>query len=144
MTLPIEQYFKDEDSLNGLIELYYDLFERIQKYEKDLKDGRMDTDLDMQTGLKELASIFSSLNVVYHLASFFETQQKNTFYIQKKIELEKSGTKYSETSLKTEAHHQANSYVRITSIFGAYRESCEKLIYVLQTSLNNLHKEKYS
>jgi len=140
----IEKYFKDEKGLEQLLLKYKEVFEKINYYEGLFKDGILSTPNETDDAMKQLGSIYSTLNVV---ATIADTQKKNIedkYFVDlrnKKIK-KKKGDKVIAAVLDKESSVHVALYRRVRNIFQAYRDSCDRLISICQSSLKSLDKEQ--
>ena len=132
--------FKDEKSILKLIEDYKEPFERINYFAQLLSDKViLGMPHEMTEAMAELASIFVSLNEITYEA---ETEHINE---EDRLSERKRGDRASKenyTSYEIEVERIA-LLRRIRNIFRERRESCEKLISVIQSLLRIVDKEKF-
>lgn len=139
----IEYYFK-EGKLGEVFEPFREPFDRIVFYEDSLKNGVVDTPDEIYQAIKELVAIFSLLNVTAKIAETYKTNTEVKYYNTRKIELQKEAKAERITSafLDKEASYHVTEYRRVANIFAAYRDSCDRIVSVLQSCLKSLDREK--
>lgn len=139
----IERYFESPENLNGVIDKFLESFERIGHFEDCLKNSTIDNPHLVKEALNELAAIYSVLNVVARVAEAYRINKELYFYHIKKMECDKLSIKYTEKQLESDSRLKVEAYRRISSIFEGYRDSCDKMISVLQSSLKSIERERF-
>ena len=129
-----------EKGLDVFYDKYKDVFERIQHYEVILREGAVESPAAINEAMKELVSLYSTLNTA---TAFIESKTKvkeSQSYIQHSDRL--NGSKPSENYIKSFVAQDANLYFRACKVFSNYRDSCDRMTSVLQSSLNYAKKER--
>jgi|WetSurSiteA1Bulk_404760.scaffolds.fasta_scaffold00683_15 hypothetical protein len=138
----IEEHFQNKEKLPELLEQYQEVFDVILYWESCLKNDAVDTPSETDKAMKQLASVYSTLNVVARIAETYKINAESKYYNVKRMELENEGHKTVAASLENEATEHVSDYRRIRNIFEGYRDSCDRLISVLQSSLKSAEREK--
>lgn len=139
----IESYFIDTGKLLQILVDSQEIFNRIVFFQNALRAGAIDHPNDVDKALKELVALYSHLNVVARIADNWLVLAEEGYFNARKIEADKNKEKYSIAALEKEAEVHAFDFLRVKNIFEAYRDSCDRIISVLQSSLKSLDKEKF-
>jgi hypothetical protein len=140
----IEKYFADPNKLQELIVICSQDFDRIAHYETLLAEGAIDNPGEIDKAMHELVSIFSRLNVISRIAESYKNRVEAQEYFAERIKLENQGSKPTEKHLDLHARRQAEPYRRIVAIFEGYRDSSDRMISVLQSSLKSMERERHA
>ena len=138
----IEFYFQNSENLDKVFDAYDETFDRIKYFEDSLKAGAVDNPVVTQEVLKELVAIYSWLNVTTKIAESYKETAEAKHYTKLKMEAETKGEKVSNASLEKETDLFISNYRRICNIFTGYRDSCDRMISVLQSCLKSTDREK--
>lgn len=133
-----------EGKLTELREKYQECFDRIHEYEVMFREGVIQSAVQTDEALKELGAIFSSLNVVAYLCDVFVKNIETSEFNRLKIGASAAGKITTITSdlLKKQASESVNEYRITAAIFCGYRDSCDRLVSICQSSLKFEEKER--
>ncbi len=129
-----------EQGLDIFYDKYKDTFERIQHHEIALREGAVETPAAINDAMKELVSLYSTLNTATALIESKTKVKEAQSYISNNDRL--NGTKPSEKYINSFVVQDVNLYMRACKIFSNYRDSCDRMTSVLQSSLNYAKKER--
>ena len=118
---------------------YAPVFDCIVSYEGSLREGVISTPGAIDEAMKELVALYSTLNTATALVETKTTIQEAKAYIQFK-DLS-NGLKTTERYLTSQVDLACESYHRLCKIFETYRDSCDRMISVLQSSLKHTERE---
>ena len=121
--------------LEELLKYYQECFLKLHQYEMDFKKGVIQSGFRTDQVMKELAGIYSMLNIVVAIVDTWKTTQENTQYNLLRIEKENNKEKVISSLIEKEASEFVNDIRRVRNIFEAYRDSCDRLISICQSSL---------
>ena len=139
--MSIEELEKQLDSgLDAFYLRYKEVFERIQHHELALREGAVETPAAINDAMKELVSIYSTLNTATALVESKTKVKEAQSYINRSDSL--NGTKPSEKYINSFVVQDVSLYMRACKIFSNYRDSCDRMTSVLQSSLNYAKKER--
>ena len=139
--LDIENLFKQEDTLNKVLDECKEDFDKVDYFANIMKTNVTDNPEEVKKALNELTGTFSNLRTVLALA---ETEKKNRhirFKESLRIEIEKENGKYVDSKAEVQASAAVIEYRRIRNIILAYKESAEKAISSLQSILKYMAVE---
>ena len=137
----IEEYF-EKKNLDGLLTKYGECFERLDHFTNAFKTGSIDNSLMTDMTLKELGAIFSSLNIVAQLSEYYFELAEATEITNLRIHLESNKEKVVASLLEKQAELTVTDYKRICVIFQTFRDNCDKLISICQSSLKSGDQER--
>lgn len=137
----IEFHFKN-GNLEELLEKYDEVFDRVVYYEGCFRNEAIETPHDIALAMNEITALYSSLNIVSKIADAYKINLEDKYYNNRRIEIEKEGKKSVAGNLEKESSLHVSDYRRVRNIFEAYRDSCDKMIFVLQSSLKSTEREK--
>ena len=137
----IEKLFESTETLNQVLEKCQEDFEKIDYWGNLLRSGVVDNPAEIKRALTELAGAYSNLRVILGIAEYKKKNKQVRFKEQIRIDTENEGKKYIDTKAETQASAHVAEYRRVRNIIGAYKESADKSIGVLQNVNNNLDKE---
>ena len=120
-----------KQKLKELLDKYKDIFQRVEDYGNQFREGIIDSPHIVDSAMSELIGIFVSLNTATIVLES-ETRAKEDLCKEEK----KKDIISNESSI-------INLFRRMRNIFRAYRDNCEKLITVCQSRLRTFDKEKY-
>lgn len=133
-----------EQKLNGdlaqFLHSYIEVFERIQHYELMLSEGTVETPGAIDSAMKELVALYSTLNLATALINAKLAVHEARAYIQFKDQ--SNGLKTTESYLKSQVDLATEPFNRISVIFSSCRDNCDRMISVLQSSLKHAEREK--
>jgi hypothetical protein len=139
----IETYLETHEGMTKLLEEFKEAFERIEFVSDLFKEGNVNTHQLTDQIMKELGGWYSSLNVVVMLS---ETKKKNheaCYFNSVRNQMENVGKKKVIAAvIDREVSESASSIRRIRNIFQSYRDNCDRLMSVCQSSLKALEREK--
>lgn len=139
--MSIQELERDlEQGLDIFYAKYKDTFERIQHHEVALREGAVETPAAINDAMKELVSIYSTLNTATALVESKTKVKEAQSYINRSDSL--NGTKPSEKYINSFVVQDVSLYMRACKIFSNYRDSCDRMTSVLQSSLNYAKKER--
>ena len=139
--MSIQELERDlEQGLDIFYAKYKDTFERIQHHELALREGAVETPAAINDAMKELVSIYSTLNTATALVESKTKVKEAQSYINRSDSL--NGTKPSEKYINSFVVQDVSLYMRACKIFSNYRDSCDRMTSVLQSSLNYAKKER--
>lgn len=133
-----------EGKLAELRDKYKECFDRIHEYEAMFREGVIQSAVQTDEALKELGAIFSSLNVVAYLCDVYVKNITDSEFNRLKIGALATGklTTVNFELLKKEASESVNEYRITAAIFCGYRDSCDRLVSICQSSLKFEEKER--
>lgn len=137
----IEYYFK-QNQLEELLSKYQDCFTDINKYEEEFKQGTIITAVTTDKAMKHLGSLFCSLNIVSVLAKIYADDAKTSRINYLRSQYATENREVGITELKQQAYEYAKNFNRIQAVFEGYRDNCEKLIFICQSSLKSEERER--
>ena len=137
-----ENLFQDEEHLTQLINKYQESFDRVNHYSDLFRNGAIYDPEETDKAMKDLTGIFMSLSIVATMAETEKMNREVRFYNQAKMKVENEGGKAVVAQLDRQSSAHVASWRKVRNIFQAYRDVCDRVISVCQSSLKSLEKEK--
>ncbi len=138
----IEKYFESNESMLKLLKDYESAFEKVVYYQNLFKDNVISTPVDTDTAMKILGGLYSSLNSVTVAADTEKKNKEAQLYNEIVINLGKTQDKIINAVIEKEVSEKVQPIRRIRNIFQTYRDNCDKLIFICQSSLKFSEREK--
>ena len=129
-----------DKNLETFLLSYIEVFERVQHYELVLSEGTVETPAAIDSAMKELVALYSTLNTATALIKAKTTVNDARAYIQFKDQ--SNGLKTTETYIRSQVDLACAPYHRICAIMESSRDNCDRMISVLQSSLKHAEREK--
>ena len=120
---------------------YSPVFDRIVWHEEALREGAINTPGAIDESMKELVSLYSTLNTATAFVETKTTVNEAKAYIKCKESIERLGMKVTEKYINSQVDIECEPYHRLCKIFETYRDSCDRMISVLQSSLKHAERE---
>lgn len=129
------------DNLQTFLEKFIPVFSRIQHYEEVLQEGAVETPATISEAMKELVSLYSTLNSATALLQAKTAVYEAKSYIVVKENAERLAMKVTERYLNSQVDVTCEPYHRAVAIFTSCRDNCDRIISVLQSSLKHTERE---
>jgi len=140
--LEIESYFKDENTLDKVVEEIKEDIEKIDYYANLLKTGVIDNAEEVKKAITELTGIYMSLKPVLAIATSEKENKEVRAYNALRVEIENAGSKFVSAQADKQASGAVANYRRIRNIVEGYVNATEKAISTLQSVLKYLSEEQ--
>ena len=125
----------EANKIEELLQSYNEIFTVVHYYEQLLMASIISTPNETDNTMKKLGACYSSLNRAYMMLDTLKQKKESEIFLTKKIELEKENKKIVAAVVEREVSAEVNVYRRVRNIFFAYKESCDRIISICQSSL---------
>ena len=139
--LDLEKKFKNEETLNEVLEELKEDFEKID-YWSGLRISNITSNSEeIDKALNELSGAYSNLRTALAIAETEKRNREIKFKEQIRFDTEEAGNKYTDSKASTQASAHVAEYRRVRNIIQAYTEACDKHIITLQSILKDIGKD---
>jgi hypothetical protein len=140
--LEIENLFKEESTLDKVLELCNIDFEKVDYYANTvLKSNLTDNPEEAKKALNELTGVYLSLKPIVAIAETEKSNREIREYDRLRIEIENANGKFTSASVEKQASAYVGNYRRVRNIVQAYLDGAEKAISTLQSLLKYMGEE---
>ena len=136
----IEKYFDSDKQLAVLEREYQSVLEKIDNY-SDLFVTLTDS-ASLSSALCELTGLYMSISTVVAIATEILDNKEAKAYVDAVSRKQYSGEKVLDSVLKKEAKLEIQMYSRVKNLFASYLDKCDRAIYVCQSLLKPLERER--
>jgi len=139
----IEKLFDSEDTLELVLEELAGTFDYIDQSNTDFKANPTELPV-IKEMLNKVKGCCGEVRKSFSLASKELATREARAYINRKMEIENEGTKFTtqlDSATKKEAFVEVEPYRRIYNILEGYIKDCEQSITVLQSLLKTITAE---
>jgi len=121
----IEKLFQDKETLEEVLQLCVDTFNKIDAIGDRLKNRLVNTGEEVYGTLQELNGLYDFLCPIYTIADTTKENEEGRFYGSKKMEIDASGVKFVDATVKKESSIHVNDYRRVRNLLEAYINICK-------------------
>ena len=133
--------FATDETVVKLLEDIKPLFDIIDDYAQQMIKDVLGQEELRETKTK-LTGIIATLNPVYSKGLSLKKQKEYRYYVQKKEECDKAGTKFTDGATEKEAKDAVRNYRLIRDLIYGYIKAAESIVYDCKDRLLQYSKEQ--
>ena len=138
----ILSYFETDEGITKLLEvLTENFFNPIDDYSAQLIQDVVKSKEELREAKTRLAGMIGMLNVIYSKALSLKKQKEYRYYVQKKEECEKNGTKFVDGATEKESKDYVRNYRDVRDLLFGYIKSAESSLFDCKDNLERLDRE---
>ncbi|MFH0806077.1 MAG: hypothetical protein V1901_04330 [Patescibacteria group bacterium] len=124
----LKQAFATDEAVVQLLETLKPHFDTIDDYAQQMIQGILGQE-ELKEVKTRLTGIIATLNPVYSKGLSLKKQKEYRYYVQKKEECEKAGTKFTDGGTEKEAKAYVENYRNVRDLIAGYLKSAESIVY---------------
>jgi len=138
-------YFDSDEGLTKLLEiLKKEYFDIIDDYTQQIVQDILQTSDELRKAKTILTGLYASLQPIYSKALSLKKQKEYRYYVTKKEECERTGSKFTDSSTTTESKDAVRLYRDLRDVLCGYLKATESLIYDCKDRIEQNRREYHN
>jgi len=136
------KYFENEENLQQIFVDYKEIFDVLNEYRSQFLANVLTSEEDLKGALAFYTGAVQILHALYQVAQSYKESKEDYEALRLRNEATESKKKITDATIKSQAHYNVRSYIKVRNILSAYVDACNKGIITAQTLLKYLRKEE--